>query len=88
MYLYPVCVVVKEQHSRACDLLCLHHGLQVCQQAHMLRHVSGQYLHTHTHTHKDNAKFSNTPSNSKLLTQDTNEPTEWGGSAAGCSPCQ
>lgn len=43
-YLYSVCVIVKQQHSRACHLLGLHHSLQISQQTHVFGHVSSQDL--------------------------------------------
>ena len=42
-YLNPVSVVVKEENPAAGNLLCLHHGLQVGQQAHVLAHVRRQH---------------------------------------------
>lgn len=44
MYLYPVGVIVQQQHSRARHLLSLHHSLQISQQTHVFGHVSGQNL--------------------------------------------
>lgn len=42
--MYPVSVVVQQQHPRAGHLLGLHHRLQIGQQAHVLGHVRGQNL--------------------------------------------
>ena len=43
-HLYPIGVVVQEEHPAACHLLRLHHGLEVGQQAHVLAHVRRQHL--------------------------------------------
>lgn len=43
-YLYPVGVIVQQQHPRARHLLGLHHGLQISQQTHVFGHVSCQNL--------------------------------------------
>ena len=43
-HLNPVRVVVQEQHAGPRHLLGLHHGLEVCQQAHVFRHVCSQNL--------------------------------------------
>lgn len=45
-YLYSVCVIVQQQHSRARHFLGLHHSLQISQQTHVFGHVSGQNLKT------------------------------------------
>ena len=42
-HLYPIGVVVQEEHPAACHLLRLHHGLEVGQQAHVLAHVRRQH---------------------------------------------
>ena len=42
--LYPVRVVVQQQHPATGHLLGLHHGLEVGQQAHVFRHVRGEHL--------------------------------------------
>lgn len=43
-YLYPVSVIIQQQHARARHLLCLHHRLQISQQTHVFGHISGQNL--------------------------------------------
>ena len=48
MYLYLITVVFKLKHFCAFQLLGLHHGLQVCEETHVLAHVSGQH-HVYHH---------------------------------------
>ena len=43
-YLYPVSVIIQQQHARARHLLGLHHRLQISQQTHVFGHISGQNL--------------------------------------------
>jgi len=45
IYLYSVGVVVQQQYPGTGHFFCFHHGFEVCQQAHMFRHVSGKYLY-------------------------------------------
>ena len=40
----PVVVVVQQEDAASSHLLCLHHGLQVSQKAHVLGHVGGEHL--------------------------------------------
>ena len=44
MYLDPVIVVIQQQDAAASHLLGLHHGLEVCQETHVLGHVSSEHL--------------------------------------------
>ena len=53
-YLYPLGVVIQEQHTRAGHLLGLHHGLKVSQEGHVFGHICGQHLqHSRTRLEKD-----------------------------------
>lgn len=38
-YLYPVSIVVQKENTRACHFFGFYHRFEVCQQAHMFRHV-------------------------------------------------
>ena len=52
-YLNSIIIVVQQEDPAAGHLLGLHHGLEVCQETHVLAHVSGQDHVYHHLSHGD-----------------------------------